>query len=429
MTVAGQQSVTYSFDDADRLTGLTRDTLSVSMSYDDVNRRTTLTLPNGIVTQYGYDDANELTSVTYQDGATTLGDLSYTYDTAGRRIQVGGSWARTGLPQAITSATYDAANELIAWGAQTPQYDANGSLTSNGLTTYSWNARERLDGTSGASSTQFQYDAVGRRTAATINGTATEYLYDDLNSIRQTQGGQSISLLAGENLDEWFAETHSADSASFLSDPLGSVIATADATGAIVSQRTYEPFGREATVGEDVGNPIAYAGREFDAGSLYYYRNRYYAADVGRFISEDPMGLVSGVDLFKYAEDDPIDRSDPTGLDSTSEYCQRLREKIDNVKQRIGRRQGQIDENPQNLPESCPGDQQKPSTSRRGHRRLINQDKALLAWLEVQYFLYCTDPPAPPRTPPIPAPTPQQTTVIGAVGAALLVLILSPVGG
>jgi YD repeat-containing protein len=68
------------------------------------------------VTTYGYDDGNQLTSLTYTLGETTLGTLTYTYDAAGRRTAVGGTWARTGLPQPMAGASYDAANRVQAWG-------------------------------------------------------------------------------------------------------------------------------------------------------------------------------------------------------------------------------------------------------------------------------------------------------------------------
>jgi RHS repeat-associated protein len=37
-------------------------------------------------------------------------------------------------------------------------------------------------------------------------------------------------------------------------------------------------------------NPYAYAGREKDESSLYYCRTRYYNPEIGRFLTEDPMG-------------------------------------------------------------------------------------------------------------------------------------------
>jgi hypothetical protein len=48
-------------------------------------------------------------------GATQLGDLTYTYDGGGQRVAVGGSWARTNLPTALASATYDAANQIATF--------------------------------------------------------------------------------------------------------------------------------------------------------------------------------------------------------------------------------------------------------------------------------------------------------------------------
>ena len=58
----------------------------MQFTYDAADRRTTLTLPNGVSTQYGYDTASRLTALTYKLGATTLGDLQYTYDPGGNRI-------------------------------------------------------------------------------------------------------------------------------------------------------------------------------------------------------------------------------------------------------------------------------------------------------------------------------------------------------
>jgi len=110
-TVTGQTAVSYTFDNADRLTGVTRGTASVSIAYDNADRRTSLTLPNGIVVEYGYDDDSRLTGLTYKLGGSTIGTLTYAYDVNGQRTTVGGSNARTGLPLALSSATYDEANQ------------------------------------------------------------------------------------------------------------------------------------------------------------------------------------------------------------------------------------------------------------------------------------------------------------------------------
>src|SRR5262249_53564946 len=164
MTVAGQPQVTYGHDTAHRLTSITpQGSNPVSFTYDDANRHSTLTYPNGIVATYGYDNANELTSLAYTLGPTTLGSLTYTYDAAGQRTSIGGSWASTGLSQALASATYDGSNRLVTWGGQIFSYDSNGNSGSDGPTSYLWNARDQLIGLSGGVRASFSDDGTGRR--------------------------------------------------------------------------------------------------------------------------------------------------------------------------------------------------------------------------------------------------------------------------
>jgi RHS repeat-associated protein len=51
-----------------------------------------------------------------------------------------------------------------------------------------------------------------------------------------------------------------------------------------------------------------------DASGLLYRRNRYYDPASGRFTQEDPVGLAGGVNLYGYANGDPVSYSDPYGL-------------------------------------------------------------------------------------------------------------------
>ena len=129
MSVPGQPTTVYAYDAGNRLTSITRDDQVVTFGYDAANRRTSLALPNGVTVAYGYDSASQLTSVVYSAGATTLGDLQYSYDADGNVTSVGGTWARVALPAALTSATYDDANQLTNWSGTTVSYDANGNMT------------------------------------------------------------------------------------------------------------------------------------------------------------------------------------------------------------------------------------------------------------------------------------------------------------
>ncbi len=45
-----------------------------------------------------------------------------------------------------------------------------------------------------------------------------------------------------------------------------------------------------------------------------YYRARYYDPQIGRFISEDPIRFWGGIDFYKYADNNPVNETDPDGL-------------------------------------------------------------------------------------------------------------------
>ena len=47
---------------------------------------------------------------------------------------------------------------------------------------------------------------------------------------------------------------------------------------------------------------------------LLYYRTRFYDSQLGRFISEDPIGLSGGINSFAYVSNNPQNSSDPSGL-------------------------------------------------------------------------------------------------------------------
>jgi YD repeat-containing protein len=169
-------TIGYTYDPSNRLTQITQGSSIVSFTYDAAGRRTSLTLPNGVLVEYAYDAASRLTGITYkQDGTTLLGDLTYEYDSAGNRTKISGSFARTGIPQGISSTAYNVANHKTTFGDKALTYDNNGNLQTitdpSGTTTYTWNARNQLVGISGPTVTaSFVYDGLGRRQQKMING-------------------------------------------------------------------------------------------------------------------------------------------------------------------------------------------------------------------------------------------------------------------
>ncbi len=305
--------VISAYDNANRLTRISQGSANVSFGYDNDSRRTSLTLPNNVTLNYGYDALSQLTGVTYMLGTNTLGNLTFAYDLAGRRTGVGGSYARTGTPQAASAATYNANNQLTQWKGATLTYDANGNLTSDGTNSYTWNARNQLVTISGGAPASFQYDPFGRRVSKTIGGT-TQYVYDGANPVQEISGTTASANLLTGGVDEYFQRTDSAGTRNFLTDALGSTLALTDSTGAVQTSYTFEPFGNTAVSGATTTNTFAYTGRELDATGLYFYRARYYSATLQRFISEDPIGYQGNtVNLYEHTYDNPTNLIDPSG--------------------------------------------------------------------------------------------------------------------
>jgi RHS repeat-associated protein len=323
--VGNLAAVVYGYNNANQLTSITQGTSSVGFTYDAAGRPKTLTLPDGIVQTYGYDDASEVTSISYTKGATTLGDLAYGYDIAGRRTAVWGSFGRTGLPAATTAtASYNANNQLTSWNGTTPSYDPNGNLTSFGSQTLTWNDRNQLSATS-AGSASFSYDGLGRRLSKTVGGATTKFLYDGANIVQEQNSSNiaTANLLTGLGIDQSFSRTDSAGERSFLTDVLGSTLALADTSGAIATSYTYEPFGATVVSGSSSANSFQFTGRETDGTTgLYFYRARYYSPTLQRFVAEDPIGLSSGdVNLYAYVSNSSTNFIDPLGLESEDEGC------------------------------------------------------------------------------------------------------------
>jgi RHS repeat-associated protein len=308
MTVSGQQPVSYAYDDADRLTGVSRGGQVIGFNYDAANRRTGVILPNGITTTYGYDNGDQLLSIAYDKGATHIGELTYSYDSMGRRIGMGGSFAKLLMPSTIASATYNAANQLTQWGSASITYDDNGNMLTAGAAGYSWNARDELAGTTDGSGS-FTYDALGRRRGKNVSSNSTSYLHDGANPVGL--GGEAV--LAGLDMDEIYTHIGASSTFTRLTDALGSTVALTDDSGAIAAGYSYSVYGQASKTGA-ADTAFQFTGRENDGGAnLYYYRARYYSPGLNRFISEDPIGLNGGPNTFAYVDGDPTSFTDPTG--------------------------------------------------------------------------------------------------------------------
>jgi RHS repeat-associated protein len=265
---------------------------------------------------YSFDAASQLTGIVYQGGALGMANLSYAYDLAGRRIGVSGSLASTQLPAAVSLAVYNANNQLTQWGTTAMTYDANGNTLNDGSNSYVWDARNRLVSADN-NAASYAYDPLGRRMGKTFMSANTNYLYDGANPVQELNGTTPTANLLTGGLDERFTRTDATGTYNFLTDALGSTVALTDSTGNSQTQYSYDPYGGQSASGAYSTNSFTYTGRETDGLGIDYYRARYYNPQIGRFLSEDPLGFAGGdTNLYAYVGGDPSDAIDPLGLSS-----------------------------------------------------------------------------------------------------------------
>jgi RHS repeat-associated protein len=90
-----------------------------------------------------------------------------------------------------------------------------------------------------------------------------------------------------------------------------------------VSQRLWSPY-RDVTHQHKAWHGTLLEDKA-GTGGLMYRRNRYYDSRSGRFTQEDPIGLAGGINLYGYANADPVNFSDPFGLQAKSDTTYRKR--------------------------------------------------------------------------------------------------------
>ncbi len=320
MTIAGQTAVSYNWDNANRLTGITQASAGVSLAYDNANRRAALTLPNGIVLAYSYDHDSRVTGMTWTLGTNEVGDLEYSYDADGRVAGKTGSLAQSNTPTPASGNAFNADNAMTGFNGTTLTYDNDGNLTADGTNTYTWDVRNHLSAMSGAVAASFVYDAFGRRMSKTISGTTTQFLYDRLNPVQELDGSSppnvTANLLTGLGIDEYYTRTASGTTSTLLADALGSTIGLVTANnGSIATSYTYQPFGATTASGTTNGNSYQFTGRENDGTGLYFYRARYHSPRFQRFVGQDPIEFRGGdSNLYGYAGNSPTNFVDPQGL-------------------------------------------------------------------------------------------------------------------
>lgn len=362
-----------------------RPLFSVFNTYDTVGRRTQLQYPNGMTANYGYDTRGRLTDIHYKNAANaTLERYTQTYDTASNITQVldavnakwdylyddryrltqaerrdgttlkhrytyGYDGADNVASQAIYNATAGTTNSIAY------TYNAGNELTqsvssANGTTTYAYDSWGRLTTiTQGAQSATLGWayqDRLKSYTTTITGETSVNYTYS--GDGHRTGVDNSIY---GQGPKTWTYDTRwgvrsqnytntPANSAWYVLEPNGTVLAEAPATGVVTSMKYYfrDHLGStRSTRREDTTKSVSFeyvpygkvyassglgqlftqdrfTGHEYDyETNMYWAPYRNYRPDMLRWISRDPLGMFDGPNVYGYVQGRPTSYGDSTG--------------------------------------------------------------------------------------------------------------------
>ena len=200
--------------------------------------------------------------------------------------------------------------------ARTFTFDANGNTLSDGLRTYQWDAENRLVKiTQGANIYEFIYDGFFRRVAEKLNGAVIKrFLWNGFQIAEQRDAAGTTIKKRYYPQGEQRLNSSDAGNYFYSRDHLGSIREMTDSTATVRVRYDYDPYGKRTKLGGDLDCDFGFTGHYHHAGNnLNLTLYRAYDAELGRWLSVDPIGEKGGLNLYRYANNSPVMYVDPDG--------------------------------------------------------------------------------------------------------------------
>ncbi|MDD0808738.1 PAAR domain-containing protein [Curvibacter sp. RS43] len=170
------------------------------------------------------------------------------------------------------------------------------------------------------------YGWDGDRLVTTQTNTQTDELTDERTSSTLYEPNSFVPMI---RIDTTNQKTRKADGpqeeethqskAFYHCNHLGTPLALIDVeTAKIIWQAEFDPWGlvKSQYNPHHMDQPIRMQGQQRDQETgLFYNRYRYYVPQMGRYVTQDPVGLVGGINIYLYVDGNPPRYYDPLGLD------------------------------------------------------------------------------------------------------------------
>ncbi len=257
---------------------------------------------------------------------------NYTYDASGNRTQANqmganisyGADGENRYDGSLYDGNSNTTDSAVGW---TYAYDAQGQMTSATRQSDGFGIGFAYDGLgrlvyqgSPAGTTIFCYAGKRRIEERSTNGNTSLYRYffdspkSDEIVFRQTSNGQEYG---GTRL-------------YYQYDAQGNTTHVSNDAGQVVEQYLYDAYGKPyvynaagtylGQVGTQDNRYLFHGASAYEwlsTPGLYYCRHRMYLPVHGRWLQPDPSGFAGGdINLYRYCENDPVNSSDPSGLDA-----------------------------------------------------------------------------------------------------------------
>ncbi len=279
-------------------------------------------------TDTGYDSLNRLTDF-------NRGTLNATHDgivgtpsvSENWSLNAVGDWQSVAVNGATSYRDHNAQNQIVDIDGNPLGYDNNGNLltdqAANGYTYDAWNRLVMVQDVNGNTLASYTYDALGRQ----IVQTGSDLYYSkDWQVVEERQGGvmQTQYVWSPVYVDALVErDTNGGPRLYVQQDATWNVTAVVSTTGAVQERYIYDPYGQATILAPDwstrSASAVAWvylfqAGRLDPATGLYQHRYRDDSPTLGRWLEQDPLRYVDGMNLYNDVRNNPIGYTDPAGL-------------------------------------------------------------------------------------------------------------------